>query len=94
MAGQHRSRGRVIKKEDTLVSSADIAKLIESYGPDLMELDKVVGIGESLCNGEPCIRIYLSEADHTTLNEIPTELNGITVIKEISGPLNASGAGG
>ena len=71
--------------------SASIAIALESYGPGLMELKHVVGVGESLCNGEPCIRVYLEEADQTTLNEIPTELDGITVIKEISGPLRASG---
>jgi hypothetical protein len=55
-----------------------------------MELEHVVGIGESLCNGEPCIRVYLAQADSDTLNEIPTKLDGITVIKEISGSVRAS----
>ncbi len=55
-----------------------------------MALEYVVGIGESLCNGEPCIRVYLTQADHQTLNEIPTKLDGITVIKEISGSISAS----
>ena len=56
-----------------------------------MALEHVVGIGESLCNGEPCIRVYLAQADHQTLNEIPAKLDGITVIKEISGSIRASG---
>ena len=55
-----------------------------------MELEHVVGVGESLCNGEPCIRVYLTGADHQTLNEIPAKLDGITVIKEISGSIRAS----
>jgi hypothetical protein len=68
-----------------------IAKAIEIHGPELMELNIVVGIGESLCNGQPCIRVYLAQADHQTLKEIPAELDGIIVIKEISGPIKASG---
>jgi hypothetical protein len=71
-----------------------IATAIEIHGPELMELNNVVGIGESLCNGQPCIRVYLAQADHQTLKEIPAELDGITVIKEISGPLRASGDSG
>ena len=67
-----------------------IAMAIETHGPELMELQHVVGIGESLCNGKPCIRVYLARADHQTLNEIPAELDGITVIKEISGPIRAN----
>jgi hypothetical protein len=54
-----------------------------------MELKHVVGVGESHCNGEPCIRVYLAQADHETLSEIPAELDGIIVIKEISGPIRA-----
>jgi len=55
-----------------------------------MELEHVVGVGESHCNGEPCIRVYLAKADHATLSEIPAKLDGITVIKEISGPIRAN----
>ena len=73
------------------MTQTSIAMAIENHGPELMELKNVVGIGESLCNGEPCIRVYLAEADFQTLNEIPAELDGITVIKEISGPIKASG---
>lgn len=80
-----------IKMEEELVIPTSIKTTIESYGPELMSLEYVVGIGESECNGEPCIRVYLSQADHATLREIPAELNGITVIKEISGPLQAAG---
>lgn len=72
------------------MSATSIAMVIKSYGPGLMELEHVVGVGESACNGEPCIRVYLAQADHATLKEIPARLDGITVIKEISGPLQAS----
>jgi hypothetical protein len=73
------------------LNQASIADAIESHGPGLMQLEHVVGVGQSLCNGEPCIRVYLDQADHETLNEIPAKLDGITVIKEISGPLSANG---
>ncbi len=72
------------------MNHTSIATAIESYGPGLMELKYVVGVGESHCNGEPCIRVYLAQADHKTLSEIPAELDGITVIKEISGPIRAN----
>ena len=72
------------------MNQASIATAIESYGPELMELKHVVGVGESHCNGEPCIRVYLEQVDYDTLNEIPAELDGITVIKEISGPLKVT----
>ena len=71
------------------MNRTSIATAIESYGPGLMELKHVVGVGESNCNGEPCIRVYLAKADHETLSEIPAKLDGITVIKEISGPIRA-----
>ena len=73
------------------MNNINITSTIESHGPGLMALEHVVAIGESLCNGEPCIRVYLAQADHQTLNEIPAKLDGITVIKEISGSIRASG---
>jgi hypothetical protein len=73
------------------MNEKSIAKAIENHGSELMELNHVVAVGESLCNGEPCIRVYLAQADHETLKQIPAELDGITVIKEISGPIRASG---
>jgi hypothetical protein len=76
--------------QEESVNQKSIAIAIEVHGPELMELEHVVGIGESLCNGQPCIRVYLAQADHDTLNKIPVEMNGITVIKEISGPIQAS----
>jgi len=75
------------------MTTTTIATVLAAYGPALMELQHVVAVGESLCNGEPCIRVYLAEVDHLTLNEIPAKLDGITVIKEISGPVSARGGG-
>ena len=72
------------------MNNINITTAIESYGPGLLALEHVVGIGESNCNGMPCIRVYLAQADHETLREIPAELDGITVIKEISGSIRAS----
>ena len=71
------------------MSNVSITMALEAHGPGLMELKNVVGVGESHCNGEPCIRVYLAQADYQTLSEIPPELDGITVIKEISGPMEA-----
>ena len=73
------------------MEQTQIAHAIEAHAPRLMELKHVVGVGESNCNGEPCIRVYLEQVDPQTLNEIPTELDGIIVIKEVSGPLSAAG---
>ena len=76
------------------MNNKSIAHAIEVHGPELMELEHVVAVGESVCNGQPCIRVYLAEANYLTLNEIPAELDGITVIKEISGPIVAGDQAG
>ena len=55
----------------------------------LMSLPGVVGIGEGLCDGEPCIKIFIGRETPELLRQIPTELEGYTVAVEETGEIRA-----
>jgi hypothetical protein len=78
--------------EKTAVVMPDnkIEQLIARYGESLMTLPDVVGISESLCEGKPCIKVLLSAENAETLAHLPKQLEGITVVAEVSGPFFAS----
>jgi hypothetical protein len=67
----------------------NIEKVMADHADALMKLNDVVGVAESLCNGQPCIKVLLSRDNPATRAEIPTELDGIPVAVEVSGPITA-----
>ena len=67
----------------------DIATIIAIHEQSIMGLDDVEGIGESLCEGTPCIKIFLSEDNPSTRAVLPAELEGVPVVVELSGGFSA-----
>lgn len=49
----------------------------------------VTAIGASLCEGLPCIRIYLEKADPELESALPKEIEGVPVVTEVSGIFQA-----
>ncbi len=66
----------------------DIAAIIDEHREALMQ-PGVTAIGESICDGTPCIRIYLEKADPELQRKLPAELSGVPVIVEVSGEVRA-----
>ena len=71
-------------QEPNELSNSAVAEVIARHNDEIMALEHVVAIGESLCDGEPCIRVYLTDPDSPTLNSLPTELDGIPVTTDIT----------
>jgi hypothetical protein len=76
--------------EADMAQSEDLGKIIATHSNMIMGLNDVVGIGESLCDGNPCIRIFLARHNETTLAQIQEYLAGIPFAIEISGNFTAS----
>ncbi|TDJ43296.1 MAG: hypothetical protein E2O50_05010 [Gammaproteobacteria bacterium] len=72
-----------------MAHSEDLGQIIATHSNLIMGLEDVVGIGESLCNGTPCIRIFLARHNETTLAQIKEDLPGIPFAIEISGNFTA-----
>jgi hypothetical protein len=76
--------------EAGMAHSDDLGQIIANHSDRIMGLEDVVGIGESLCDGNPCIRIFLARHNETTLAQIKEDLAGIPFAIEISGNFTAS----
>ena len=66
----------------------DIAAIIAEHRDALMR-PGVAAVGESLCDGMPCIRIYLEKADPELERSLPKEIEGVPVVTEVSGVFRA-----
>ena len=69
--------------------SQNIAEIVAKYRETIM-LPGVVGVGESSCDGRPCIKIYLASADDELEQQLPSELDGVPVVIQISGEFRAN----
>jgi len=77
-------------READMAQSDDLGQIIATHSNLIMGLEDVVGMGESLCDGNPCIRIFLARHNETTLAQIKKDLAGIPFAIEISGNFTAS----
>jgi hypothetical protein len=79
--------------EERQVEPLPIETVIERRTPELMSIPGVVGVGQALCDGRPCIRLYLSERTPEVERRIPAELDGYAVDTIVTGRIDA-GPGG
>ena len=52
-----------------------------------MALPGVAGVAVGLCDGTPCIHLFLSDARDAVRRRIPPQLEGYTVKTEVTGPI-------
>jgi hypothetical protein len=60
-----------------------IEKVLQEHSIDLMKILGVVGVGQGLCNKQPCIKVYVVKKVSELMDKIPKKLEGYSVqIKE------------
>ena len=57
---------------------------------ELMAVPGVVGVGEGVSRGKPCIIVFVVKKDAEALRRIPASLDGYPVRVEASGEFRAS----
>lgn len=64
-------------------AEAGIEDVIARRTPELMRIPGVTGVGQALCAGAPCIRVYISS--DSARARIPQELDGYAVSVIVTG---------
>jgi len=64
----------------------NIEQLITLNADRIMALADVVAVAEGQCDGHACIKVLLAKENADTRSRLPSELQGIPVMVEISGP--------
>lgn len=52
----------------------------------LMDLDGVVGVGEGIQDGRPCVVVFVNPPGTALAAKLPRDIQGVPVVVEESGP--------
>jgi len=69
------------------VTAKSIEAVLAAHGDSLRALPGVVGTAIGLCDGAPCIRVFLADSNDAARRRIPAQLDGYPVRAEVTGPI-------
>lgn len=67
----------------------EIENVLMEYTNKLMSIPGVIGIAQGLCDGKPCIKVYVIEMTPELDQKIPCSLEGYPVSIEETGEIRA-----
>lgn len=62
-----------------------IEEALQKHSGALMEIPGVVGTGQGLCDGKPCIKVFVNKLTDKLKEEIPDTIEGYPVMAEETG---------
>jgi len=65
--------------------SPGIEEVLERRSAELMRIDGVQGVGQALCEGRPCIRVFILE--EAVAGRLPASLDGYPISPLVTGPI-------
>jgi len=65
-----------------------VKDVLKEHTSELMSLPGVVGTAEALCDGKPCIKIYVHKRSPELDRQIPAVLEGYPVVIEETGAIH------
>ena len=75
--------------EGTQVSRKTIEEVLKAHTSELMSIPGVMGTGQSLCKGQPCIKVFVSRKTEELEEKIPKTLEGYPVEIQETGKFKA-----
>ncbi len=75
------------REEMKAVASKTIEQVLAAHTDSLMAVPGVAGTAIGLCDGAPCIRVFLADSSAETRRRIPAQLEGYPVRAEVTGPI-------
>jgi hypothetical protein len=73
----------------TEAGGLSIEETIKEHSEELMAIPLVVGVGQGLCDDNPCIKVYVIKRTPELDKKIPRLLKGYKVLIEITGEIRA-----
>lgn len=80
----HKGRG-----EEPQVPKKTIEEVLKEHTSKLMSLLGVVGTAQGLCNGQPCIKVFVSKKTAELEQRVPKTLDGYPVVIQETGKFKA-----
>ena len=66
-----------------------LKEVLKEYTNVLMSIEGVTGTAQSICNGKPCIKVYVLEKTPKLEKKIPVTLEGYPIVIEKTGEIRA-----
>ena len=76
-----------ISKKDTTTTTktVTITNVLEQYTATWMQIEGVIGTGEGLDHGKPCVKVFVSSKTNAVDQKIPASVENIPIIVEVVG---------
>ncbi len=74
------------RDEERTVPSRTIEEVLAAHADSLMALPGVIGTALGRCDGDLCIRVFVTDSSETVRSRIPDQLDGYPVRVEVTGP--------
>ena len=74
---------------ETQVTNKSIEQVLKEHTDELMSIRGVVGTGQGLCSGKPCIKVFVSRKTPELEQKIPKNLEGYQVVIQETGKFKA-----
>ena len=71
------------------MSAKKIEDVLKEHTDDLMSVPGVVGTGQGLCDGQPCINVFVIKKTSELEENIPQRLESYPVMVEETGEIHA-----
>ena len=79
------------RKGEEEMSTRPIEEVLDEHTEQWMSIRGVVGAGVGVCDGKPCIKVYVVEKTPEVERRIPDTVRGYRVVLEESGEIRALG---
>ena len=76
-------------QEDDAMTEKSIESVLDAHAPALMAHPEVVGTGLGLCDGSPCIKVFVIARSAELQRRIGAEIEGYPVDLVETGPIRA-----
>jgi hypothetical protein len=77
------------RQGENTVAAKRIEEVLKEHTKELMSLSGVVGTAQGLCDGKPCIKVYVIKKTPELDQKIPNTLEGYPVSIEETGEFRA-----
>jgi len=75
--------------EENQMPTKPIVEVLKEHAKPLMSIPGVVGAGQGLCEGKPCIKVFVVKKIPELEQKIPETLEGYPVVIEETGEVKA-----
>ena len=83
------ARDAAAEEKGKAMAEMSISQALKEATPALMKIEGVVGTAQGLCDGAPCIKVYVAKKTPELLGQLPAAIAGHPVAVEETGEFKA-----